>query len=155
MTPKPVRRCDRRAVHMRRRPVLHQLAEPEMSQQYFLVRDRLGQREAFDRARTRQRDPPVVDDLALLHHDDPIGEQHRLVDVVGDEQHRRPMLAPQRQQQLMQLQFRHIVERAEGLIHEEHPRRVCENRGDRHPLQHAAGEFARPGALDVGQAPPL
>jgi hypothetical protein len=44
------------------------------------------------------------------------------------------------------------VERAEGLVHQEHARPVDERRGQRHALAHAPGELVRVVALEALQA---
>ena len=49
----------------------------------------------------------------------------------------------------MKLPLGDIVEGAEGLVEHEDAGAIGEDRGDGHPLQHAARELARPGALDM------
>ena len=60
-----------------------------MAKQLVLDRDHVRQEQAVGVARARALDRDVVDDRAAAHRQDPVGEQQRLVDVVGDEQHGR------------------------------------------------------------------
>src|SRR6476620_1188665 len=55
-------------------------------------------------------------------HDDALGEVKRFVEVVGDEQDRQLELAPKLQQQILQFDAHHGVERAERLVPEENLR---------------------------------
>ena len=48
-----------------------------------------------------------------------------------------------------------IVERGERLVHQKHGRTRHQRAGDRHPHLHAAGEFARIGFGEAGEAHPL
>src|SRR3546814_6734557 len=63
-------------------------------------------------ARSRQLDVDVGDDPpgAGAHHHDAVGEEHRLVDVVGDEHHGVPELAPDLQQVLLHRSEEHTSE---------------------------------------------
>ena len=69
---------------------------------------------------------------------DAVGEEHRLVDVVGDEDDRLSLGAPQLQELQLKALARQRVERAEGLVHQQHERIGGERAGDRHPLPHAS-----------------
>ena len=53
------------------------------------------------------------------HHDHAVRQEHRLVDRVRDEDHRQLLLAPQVQQVGVELVARDLVERAEGLVHQQ------------------------------------
>ena len=53
-----------------------------------------------------------------------------------------------------ELAARHIVERAERLVEQQHLAAIGEDGGDGDALQHAAGKLARPGALDMREADP-
>src|SRR5215217_2983561 len=73
--------------------------------------------------RARARDVDVEDGLdapgSRAHHDDAIGEEDRLVDLVGDKQHRLAGLVPDLQQLLLHELARLRVERGERLVHEQ------------------------------------
>ena len=98
-----------------------------------------------DRPRPRQVDADLVDHLAgaRAHHEDAVGQPDRLLDAVGDEQHRGPAAQPQRLEVRAHLQAREGVERAERLVHQDHRRVVHQRADQRHALAHAAGELAR------------
>ena len=63
---------------------------------------------------------PDLLDLALVHHDDPVGELERLVLIVGDEQARHAELAVELVEPLAQVLADARVERAEGLVEQQH-----------------------------------
>ena len=131
--------------------------EAEMPKQLVLDRHHVRQQQAVGIARARRADRDVVDDGAAAHRDDPVGERQRLVHVMGDEDDGRDGAAgllPQVEQHVLQLMTGHIVERAERLVEQQHAPAIGEHGGDRHPLQHAAREFARPGALDMREPDP-
>src|SRR5262245_24229466 len=54
-----------------------------------------------------------------VEHEDTVGEKQRLVDAVGDEDHRGTGARPDLEEILLQLLARLRVERAEGFIHED------------------------------------
>ena len=96
-------------------------------------------------ARARQID---VDDLLdppgpRRHHHDAVGEQHRLVDAVGDEQHGLARAQPERLEVDAHLLARQRVERAERLVHQQQRRIVDQRAHDRVALAHAARQLAR------------
>ena len=76
-------------------------------------------------------------------HHDPVGEVHRLVDVVGDEQHRDPVRRPHVQQQVLELGAGLGVDRRERLVHQQDLGLVRQRPRDRGSLLHAAGELPR------------
>ena len=82
-------------------------------------------------------------DAALVHHDDPVGDLEGLVLVVGDEDAGDVDLLVQAPQPGAQLLAHLGVERAEGLVEQQHPRLHGQGAGERHPLALAAGELAR------------
>src|SRR5579859_2169018 len=96
-------------------------------------------------ARPRQIDRDVGFDAPRpgAHHHDPVGEEHRLLDRMGDEDAGDAGALPYLQQLALQLLARQRVERAEWLIHEEDVGVVGEHARDRDALLHAAGELAR------------
>ena len=86
------------------------------------------------------------------HHDDPVGQEDRFADVVRDEDDRLPRLLPESQEQQVHLVARERVERAEGLVHQEHGGVLRERAHDRGPLLHAARELARVGLVEADEA---
>ena len=78
---------------------------------------------------------------ARAHHDDARREEDRLGDRVRDEDDRRGELLPDREQLQVQALARHLVERAERLVHQEQRRLERERARDRDALLHAAGEL--------------
>ena len=87
----------------------------------------------------------VIRQPAVLHDQDPVGEDQRFLDVVGHEDDRVSGAAPQVQQQPVQAQARDVVERAEGFVHQEDVGPGREHGGEGDALAHASGELARPG----------
>ncbi|OLT20400.1 hypothetical protein BJF78_09935 [Pseudonocardia sp. CNS-139] len=86
------------------------------------------------------------------HHDHPVGQQHRLVDVVRHEQGGDPLLHPDPRQLQVHPPPRHRVQGAERLVEQQDVRFEGERAGDRDALAHAAGELARPRVLEAGEA---
>ena len=84
-----------------------------------------------------------------------VGEEHRLGDRVGDEQGGGDPLGPDPLQLDVEALAGHLVERAEGLVEQQHPRLGDERAGDRHALAHAARQLRRPGLLEALQADEL
>jgi len=89
-----------------------------------------------------------VDDPAHLpgaarQHQDPVGEQHRLVEVVGDEHDRLAGLGPDPHELFLHVLAGLGVDRAERLVHEQDLRVGREGPGDPDPLLHPAGELVR------------
>src|SRR5215203_4160906 len=105
-----------------------------------------GRRELV--AGPRQAKRLLVEDAAglRLHDDGAVGKRHRLLDVVGNEEHRRAVLLPQGEKMLVQARPGEGVEGRERLVEEEHLRLGHEGAGDRDPLLLAAGQLARPAA---------
>ena len=80
-----------------------------------------------------------------------VGELHRLVLVVGDEDGGEPGLVVDLAQAGAQLLAHAGVERAERLVEEQHPRLDRERPGQRHALALAARELGGIAAADVGE----
>ena len=74
-------------------------------------------------------------------HGDAVGDRHRLLLVVGDDQRRHGDLLVQPAQPLAQLGADLRVERAERLVEQQQPRLDGERPRQRHPLALAAGEL--------------
>jgi hypothetical protein len=83
----------------------------------------------------------LVQHPALGQHDDPIGQPHRLVEVVGHEHHRRAELALDPPQLGLQVGPGHRIKGAERLVHQQHRRIGRQRPGHAHPLLLAAGEL--------------
>ncbi len=91
--------------------------------------------------------PPSTEDRDSVAHLD------RLVDVVGDEDHRLADLAVEPPQLVLQPEARDRVERAERLVHQQHGRVCRERAGEPDALALAAGQL-RGVALGVGLLEP-
>ena len=93
----------------------------------------------------REVDGDLVHDLARAraHHIDAVGEEHRLVDVVGDEDHGLAQLAPDVEQPLLHEQARLGIESSERLVEQQDVAREEHRANERGALPHAARELAR------------
>jgi alkanesulfonate monooxygenase len=89
------------------------------------------------------------------HHHDAIGEEQCLVDVVGDKDRSGRDLAPDVEQNLLHHGARLRIERAEGLVHQQHPRLVDQNPRDLDALLHPAGQLRRIKRLEAGKTDQL
>ena len=92
------------------------------------------------RARTRQLDLGDLADGgagAVGHHHHAVGEQDRLVNIMGDADGGDLGAAPDLHQHLLQLPPRQAVEHAEGLIQQQQLGRQREGAGDADALAHA------------------
>ena len=93
------------------------------------------------------RHRPLLDDLALRHHADPVRDLAHDAEVVGDEQH-----APCRARlfrsasSLQDLRLHGDVERRRGLVGDQQVRLVGERHRDHHALALPAGQLVRIGA---------
>ena len=74
---------------------------------------------------------------------DAIGQTHRLIEVMRDEDDRRARLPPGGEQVTLHDAARLVIEAAEGLVHEQEP--GCQHQGARegYPLAHPTAELAR------------
>ena len=92
-----------------------------------------------------------VADASVAHHDDPVGERDGFIDVVGDEQHGRVVLAAQRAHQIMHPQPGDRVQRGERLV-EQHQLRLRDQRaGQRDPLRLSTGKLLGPSLFAARQ----
>ena len=94
-------------------------------------------------ARTRQVD---IDDLLdaagrARHHHDLVRQEHRLVDRMGDEQHRLAVAFPDVEQVVLQPRAGMRIQRAERLVHQQHRGVIGQRARQRDALLHAAGQF--------------
>ena len=85
----------------------------------------------------------VLLDAAVVHHDDAVGDLHRLVLVVRDEHARHVHLVVQPAQPAAQLLAHLRVERAERLVEQQHLRLDRERARERDALALAARELVR------------
>ena len=88
-------------------------------------------------------------------HDDAVGEQDGLLDVVGDDQDRlggELAARPQLEQLAAEVLGGEDVERAERLVHEQDVRLDDQRAGEAHALAHAAGELLGVGGLEAVEA---
>ena len=102
-----------------------------------------------------QRHPPVADDARgrpRRHDDDAVGERDRLFQIVGDEQHRLAVGAPQIEQQIAHDLPRLRVERAERLVHQQDFRIADQHLREADALALAAREHVRIAVAERAQA---
>src|SRR5882672_682636 len=99
----------------------------------------------LDRARPRELDRDAFFDApgARGHDAHGIGEEQRLLDVVGDEEHGLVVALPHIEKQLLHQGARLRVQAPEGLVHEEQLGLHREHARDADALLHAAGELRR------------
>ena len=88
-------------------------------------------------------------------HQHAVGQKHRLVDLVGDEQHGLAALLPDAQQLGLHDLARLRVERGERLVHQQHVGIDRERAGEIDALAHAAGKLARIIVLEAAEADEL
>ena len=81
-------------------------------------------------------------------HQDAAADDARLLDGMGDEEHRETGVLPELQELLLHLAPGQRVERRERLVHQQDVRLHRHAAGDGHPLLHAAGEHVRIGVLE-------
>ncbi len=77
------------------------------------------------------------------------------LDVVGDDDQRRPEIGPQLEQMVLQIDAREGIERGERLVEQQHLGPRHQRARDRDALRLAAGELARPAPRLLGQADAL
>ena len=108
-------------------------------------------------ARARQVDAQDLADgggRAVGHHHDAVGQQHRFVDIVRHHHHGGPGARDDGDQLVLQLGPRQRVERAEGLVHQQHLRLHRQRAGDAHALLHAAGDLVPASCPRRASGPP-
>ena len=84
-----------------------------------------------------------------------LGEEHRLLHVVGDKNHGLARALPDAQEFALHQAAGLRVERAERLVHQQDPRVDRQGAGDRGALLHAARELRRVAVLEPRQADEL
>ena len=85
----------------------------------------------------------LLHDPALAHQRDPVGHAHRLLGLVGDEQHRRPLLLEDVERLVADAVAQPVVEAGERLVHQQDRRPRRQRPRQRHPLLLAARELVR------------
>ena len=108
-----------------------------------------------DVARARQRHPPVADDARRRprrHDDHAVGQRDRLFQIVGDEQHRLAVGAPQIEQQVAHDLPGLRVERAERLVHQQDFRIADQHLRQPDALALAAREHVRIAVAERAEA---
>src|SRR6516165_7200646 len=95
--------------------------------------------------RPRQIDAYLLDDTAggRAHHNNTVGEQNRLVDVMRDKYYCRLELIPHLQKKALHEYASLEVERGEWLVHHDEFRTFDQGTGNRHALLHSAGKLMR------------
>ena len=100
------------------------------------------------RSQARRRRGPGRGAITTMRLDEIDRFEHR----VGDEHHGRAQRPPQRQQILVELEARDLVERGERLVHQQNLRLGDQRARDRDAHAHAARQFARIGVAEFCQA---
>jgi hypothetical protein len=95
--------------------------------------------------------PADLLDPAVVHHRDVVGDRHRLLLVVRDQDGRDVDLVVQPAQPLAQLRADLRVERAERLVEQEHARLHRQRAGERHALALAARELVGVALVVAGE----
>src|SRR5882757_308622 len=97
-----------------------------------------------DASRARGGHDVLGGDSPASQHQHPVGERQRLVYVVGDQQHGRPVPLPELGHQPVHGQPGQRVQRAERLIQQQQVGLPDQGPGQGYPLRLAAGQGARP-----------
>ncbi|EGE60664.1 hypothetical protein RHECNPAF_1360040 [Rhizobium etli CNPAF512] len=108
-------------------------------------------------ARTRQIDVDQARLAFLLarQDQDPVGEIDRLLEIVGDENGRHILVAPDPGEFLLHADLGHRIERAERFVEQQDFRLHGKRPGDADALCHAAGQLPGIGRLELLQADEL
>ena len=85
----------------------------------------------------------LLDDLAAVHHGDPVGHLGHHAEVVGDQHHARAGVGLQLAHQVEDLRLDRDVERGRRLVGDEQLGLGGQRHGDHHPLRLAARELVR------------
>ena len=111
-----------------------------------------------DVARPRQVDRELADRMRRRpgrEADDAVAERDRLVEVVGDEEHRLLLLGPEREQLVLHQLAGLDVERRERLVHEQDVGVEDERLRQADALSHAARELVRIAVAEAAEADAL
>jgi hypothetical protein len=85
----------------------------------------------------------AFDNLAAIHHQNPIAQMAHDGEIVRDEQHRKSALAPQPHQQIDELRLPRHVEPRHDFVRDQNPRRGAQGTGDVDALALAARKLRR------------
>src|SRR5690242_1224896 len=120
-------------------------------------RGKLGGFSNVERAIGRKIGVDQVDDAtgARAHHDDARGQEHRFGNRMRDEHHGLAGSLPEPQELLVQVVADDLVQRAEGLVHEQKRRIEGEGARDGDALLHAARELPREFTLESAEVDEL
>ena len=99
-------------------------------------------RRTAKRAARTPRPVPELDDTALAHDRDPVGQRQRLLLIVGDIDDGHAEVALHALDLALQLVAQLAIERAERLVHQQHRRLEHDGTRERHALLLAARELA-------------
>ena len=104
-------------------------------------------------ARTRQIGLYFIEYPARArpHHHDAIGQHHRLVDVVRDQNQRRPRIGPEIEQMVLQIDAGECIERGERFVEQQQLWFGDEQPRQRRAARHPAGKLARVRAFSAAQ----
>ena len=116
------------------------------------LRTQPGERRVGLRAAGAEVDAGVVAYDAAVEHDHPVGQHDGLVDVVGDQQHGRPVPLAQLAEQRVHPDPGQRVEGAERLVGQQQLGVADQRAGQRGALLLAAGQLVGPGLLAAGEA---
>lgn len=95
---------------------------------------------------------PLQSPRPIRHHQHAVGELHRFGQIVGDEQRRLLECLLDLQHSVAKQEPRLLVQRCEGLVHQQDSRLGREGSSQRNALAHAAGKFGRKASLEATQA---
>jgi hypothetical protein len=98
-----------------------------------------------DSAGPGQINVQVKRDMTVLEHGDSIGQEDRLVDIVGDQQDTGLVPTTQLGHQGVHLQPGQRVQRCKGFVEQEEPRLAHQGTGQGNPLRLTPREGTRPG----------
>ena len=86
-----------------------------------------------------------------MHDDHPVAQEHRFLDIVGDQHHRDAFPCPDALQFALQAAARECVQCAKRLVEQQHAGAVNQPSCDRHALRHAPRKLMRIGMLETAQ----
>ena len=102
---------------------------------HFLAKARAGKIDFDDLANAGRR--------PIGHADDPIAEEERLIDVMGDHHGRNPLTTPKTDQNFLKLISREGIEHSKRLVEQQHFGSKGKRTRDSHALTHALGKLGR------------
>ena len=91
----------------------------------------------------------------MLDHEEPVGQDHRLERVMGDQHRRPPEVGEVLAQERAYVDPRPGIQRGHRLVEQEHVGLVRHRPGQGHPLRLAAGELGGSSSRERGESQPL